>query len=224
MGRIFALSPAQGTPRFYLRGAGGGVIAAGMNYRAACLLASVVIFSSCQEKKEITVTETRAASTRDIAPKLFASSDERFRDAKPSPVNGETPQGWLALPASQFRLLNYRFGESGMGEVWVSLASGSVLDNVNRWFKQFDADPVDAAGLAKLPAATIAGSAGVLITAEGDYAGGMGAPPKPGFALAGVVASVNGQILTVKMVGPKAEVEAARPVLESFAKSLQMAE
>ncbi len=224
MGRIFAKSPAQGTPRFYLRGAGGGVIAAGMNYRAACLLASVVIFSSCQEKKEITVTETRAASTRDIAPKLFASSDERFRDAKPSPVKGETPQGWLALPASQFRLLNYRFGESGMGEVWVSLASGSVLDNVNRWFKQFDADPVDAAGLAKLPAATIAGSAGVLITAEGDYAGGMGAPPKPGFALAGVVASVNGQILTVKMVGPKAEVEAARPVLESFAKSLKMAE
>jgi hypothetical protein len=39
-----------------------------------------------------------------------------------------------------------------------------------------------------------------------------------------VVASVNGQILTVKMVGPKAEVEAARPVLESFAKSLKMAE
>jgi hypothetical protein len=195
-----------------------------MNYRAACLLASVVIFSSCREKKEITVTETRAASTRDIAPKLFATSDERFRDAKPSPVKGEIPQGWLALPASQFRLLNYRFGESGMGEVWVSLASGSVLDNVNRWFKQFGADPVDAAGLAKLPAASIAGSTGVWVTAEGDYAGGMGAPPKPGFALAGVVASVNGQILTVKMVGPKAEVETAKALLESFAKSLKMAE
>jgi hypothetical protein len=52
----------------------------------------------------------------------------------------------------------------------------------------------------------------------------MGAPPKPGFALAGVVASVNGQILTVKMVGPKAEVETAKPVIESFAKSLKMAE
>jgi hypothetical protein len=52
----------------------------------------------------------------------------------------------------------------------------------------------------------------------------MGAPPKPGFALAGVVTSVNGQILTVKMVGPKAEVEAAKPVLEKFAQSLRMAE
>jgi hypothetical protein len=195
-----------------------------MKCRAACLIASVVICSSCQEKKEITVTETRTPSTRDAAPKLFATSDERFRDAKPSPVKGETPQGWLALPASQFRLLNYRFGESGMGEVWVTLAAGTVLDNVNRWFKQFGVEPVDAAALAKLPAAAIAGSTGVLVTAEGDYAGGMGAPPKPGFALAGVVASVNGQILTVKMVGPKAEVEAAQPVLESFAKSLKMAE
>ena len=195
-----------------------------MKCRVACLLASAVIFSACEEKKEITVTETRAATTRDLAPKLFATSDERFRDAKPSPVKGETPEGWLVLPASQFRLLNYRFGESGMGEVWVSLASGSVLDNVNRWFKQFGASPVDAAALAKLPAATLAGSPGVWVTAAGDYAGGMGAPPKPGFALAGAVASVNGRILTVKMVGPKAEVEAARPVLESFAKSLRMAE
>ena len=52
----------------------------------------------------------------------------------------------------------------------------------------------------------------------------MGAPPKSGFALAGVVAAVGGQILTVKMVGPKAEVEAAKPVLEAYAKSLRMAE
>jgi hypothetical protein len=195
-----------------------------MNTRAACLLASVVMFSGCEEKKEITVTETRAATTRDLAPKLFATSDERFRDAKPSPVKADTPAGWLALPASQFRLLNYRFGESGMGEVWVSLAQGSVLDNVNRWLKQFDAPAVDAAGLAKLPTLTLAGSPGVWVTAAGDYVGGMGAPTKPGFALAGVVASVGGQILTVKMVGPKAEVEAAKPVLEAFVKSVRMAE
>ena len=195
-----------------------------MKTRAACLIASVVIFSGCEEKKEITVTETRAATTRDQAPKLFATSDERFRDAKPSPVKGDTPAGWLALPASQMRLLNYRFGESGTGEVWVSISQGSVLDNANRWLKQFAAPPIDAAALATLPAVTIAGSTGKWITAVGDYAGGMGAPPKTGFALAGVVASVGGQILTVKMVGPKAEVEAAKPMLEAYAKTVRMAE
>lgn len=195
-----------------------------MKARSACLLASLVIFSSCEEKKEVTVTEVRAATTRDSAPKLFATSDERFRDAKPSPVKADTPQGWLALPATQMRLLNYRFGDSGTGEVWVSISQGSVLDNVNRWFKQFGAEVVDQAGLAKLPSVSLAGSAGVWVTAVGDYESGMGAPMKPGFALAGVVASVDGQILTVKMVGPKAEVEAAKPTLEAYARSVRMAE
>ncbi len=195
-----------------------------MKCRAPCLLACVLGLFSCEEKKEIAVSETREPTTRDKSPKLFASSDERFRDAKPSPVKAETPQGWLALPASQFRLLNYRFGESGMGEVWVSLSQGSVLDNVNRWLKQFASSPLDQAALEKLPTVSLAGSAGVFVTAAGDYESGMGSPVKPGFGLAGVVASVGGQILTVKMVGPKAEVEAAKPVLEAYVKSLRMAE
>lgn len=195
-----------------------------MKCRAVCIIACAVIFSGCKEKQEITVTESRAATTRDNAPKLFATSDERFRDAKPSPVKGDAPKDWLALPSSQFRLLNYRFGESGMGEVWVSLASGSVLDNVNRWLGQFGAEPVDASGLAKLPPMEIAAVTGIRVEAEGDYASGMGAAPKPGFALAGVVASVGGEILTVKMVGPKAEVEKAKPALAAFAKSVRKAE
>ena len=209
--------------RFHLRGLGGRAIGADVNRQAACLIASLVILSSCEEKNEVVVTESRAETTRDKSPKLFATSDERFRDAKPSPVQGETPAGWLALPASQFRLLNYRFGESGMGEVWVSIAAGSVLDNVNRWLNQFGATTVDQAGLAKLRSVPIAGTTGTWVEAAGEYSSGMGAGPKPGFGLAGVVSSIDGRIVTVKMVGPKAEVEAARPVLEQFARSLKMA-
>lgn len=191
----------------------------------ACLWAAIAVFSSCEEKKEVVVTETRPHTTRDRTPKLRATSDERFRDAKPSPVKaGEVPEGWLALPASQFRLLNYRFGESGMGEVWVSISAGSVLDNVNRWLGQFGAEPIDAAALEKLRRVPIASATGVWVEAAGEYASGMGAPPKPGFALAGVVASTDRGILTVKMAGPKAEVAAAKPLLESFAKTLQLAD
>ncbi len=220
------LPPESAIPvtRFHLRRLDCTGIAADVNRRAACLIASLVVLSSCDGKKEVVVTETRAATTRDGSPKLFATSDERFRDTKPSPVKAATPAGWLALPATQIRLLNYRFGESGLGEVWVSISSGSVLDNVNRWLKQFGAPPIDAAGLAALRSVPIAGATGSWVETAGDYAGGMGAEPKPGFALAGVVASLNGRILTVKMVGPKAEVEAARPVLEKYAASLKMAE
>lgn len=173
---------------------------------------------------EITVTETRQPSTRDTSPKLFATSDERFRDAKPSPVKGETPEGWLVLPPTQMRILNYRFGSTGNGEVWVSLSQGTVLDNVNRWLKQFGAAAADEAAMAKLPTVSLAGAPGVFVVAEGNYEGGMGSPPKPGSALAGVVAPINGQILTVKMVGPKEDVAAARPALDRFIQSLRMAE
>ena len=170
------------------------------------------------------VTETRDVTTRDKPPRLFATSDERFRDAKPSPVKGRAPENWLSVPATQFRLLNYRFGESGHGEVWVTLAAGSVLENVNRWLGQFGATPINQAALDDLRKIPIAGGSGVWVEAEGEYASGMGSPPKPGFALAGVVASLRGEILTVKMVGPKAEVEAARADLENFAKSLELAD
>jgi hypothetical protein len=210
--------------RIHLRGGGRAFTAAHMKCKLTILIAGAVVISACQKKETVTVTETRGPTTRDRSPKLFATSDERFRDSKPSPVKGDTPENWLALPASQFRLLNYRFGESGMGEVWVSLSSGTVLNNVNRWLTQFGAATVDADGLEKLPPATIFGMTGKWVEAAGEYASGMGAPPQSGFALAGVVTAIDGQILTLKMVGPKAEVEAAKPVLEQFSKSLRKAE
>jgi hypothetical protein len=177
---------------------------------------------SCQERKsEVVVTETRSLTTKDIAPKLDATSDERFRDARPSPVQGTTPDGWLAQPATQMRFLNYRFGESGMGEAYVSISSGSILDNVNRWLGQFATDPMDASGIEKLKKLPIAGTSGVLVTASGTYASGMGAPPRDGYGLAGIIADIDGQILTVKLVGPEAEVREAIPSLESFANNLK---
>ena len=86
------------------------------------------------------------------------------------------------------------------------------------------ADSIDAAALEKLRSVPVGGATGVWVEASGEYASGMGAPPKPGFALSGVVASTGHGILTVKMVGPEAEVESAKPLLETFAKSLELAD
>ncbi len=210
---------------FPLRGFSSRTIAPAMKTPAFLALIAILPISSCRKPPaEVTVTETRALTSKDVAPKLFATSDQRFRDAKPSPVKAETPDGWLAMPATQMRLLNYRFGESGLGEVWVSVSSGSVLDNVNRWLGQFNAAKLDSNGLSELRSVPIAGASGVWVESEGDYAGGMGAPARPGYALAGVVADFGGRILTVKMVGPKAEVATAKATLESYAKSLSIAQ
>jgi hypothetical protein len=195
-----------------------------MKTRTLWLFAACTFLAACNKPSEVVVTETRPATTRDGTPKLFATSDERFRNAKPSPVLGDAPENWLVLPSSQFRLLNYRFGESGLGEVWVSLSSGTVLDNVNRWLGQFGAEQVEPSGLANLRSVPLAGTEGVWVEAAGDYEPGMGAPNQSGYGLAGVIAAVGGQILTVKMVGPEPEVKKEAAALESFAKSLRLAE
>lgn len=177
----------------------------------------------CEKSGErMLVEETRGETTKDVTPKMFATSDQRFRDIKPSPVEGNPPQNWLVLPSSQFRLLNYRFGESGTGEVYVSISSGGVMDNANRWLKQFGRDAMSAedfAGMEKIP---VVGLEGVWVEADGEYGSGMGADAKPGYGLAGVIASVGGQILTVKMVGPKNEVDAEKQALRAYIGSLRM--
>ena len=65
------------------------------------------------------------------------------------------------------------------------------------------------------------GTDGVWLETQGSFAGGMGKEPVDGYALAGVVASVNGQIITVKMVGPAAEVAAEKQVLQSYLKTVR---
>ncbi|KAB2640081.1 MAG: hypothetical protein DVB25_04540 [Verrucomicrobia bacterium] len=192
-----------------------------MQHRSAiCLALGLVVMAGCREKPVVRVTETRAVSSRDGAVRLFASSDERFGYTRRSPVVGNPPPGWTVAPANEFRLLNYRCGEGGSGEVWVSIASGTLADNVNRWLTQFGAQSLDEAGIQALRRLAILGGSGVWVQAEGQYAGGMGAAPKPGYGLAGVICEFEGQILTVKMVAPAAEVRAAIPALEAFIKSL----
>jgi len=195
-----------------------------MKAHIALVLVLLPLIGSCGRNDELEVTETRSITTRDTTPKLFASSDERFRDAKPSPVRADTPDGWLQRPSTQFRLLNYGFGESGLGEVWVTITGGSVMENANRWLAQFGAELLDREGFEALRQVPVAGGSGVWVEAEGEYAPGMGTPPRPGFGLAGVVASLRGDIVTVKMVGPRAEVLAEREVLENFANNLKLAD
>jgi len=189
------------------------------------LFIAISMLCSCKKVPlVVTSTETRELSTKDGPVKLNASSDERFRDSQPSPLQGDAPSNWLSRPASQFRLLNFAFGSSGTGEVYVSKSQGSVLDNVNRWMKQFAQPNLDDAGLEKLEKIALLGTEAIWVTAEGTYAGGMGKEPVEGFALAGVVGRVGNDIYTVKMVGPKEEVAAEKEKLQAYVKSLRMAE
>lgn len=177
----------------------------------------------CEKPKErMMVEEMRKKTTKDVSPKMFATSDERFRDIKPSPVEGNAPNSWVALPAKQFRLLNYRFGESGQGEVYVSLSSGTVRDNANRWLRQFGREAMSDEEFGGMEKILVVGSEGVWLELSGEYGAGMGADAKQDYGLTGVIAEVDGQILTVKMVGPKNEVYAEKHSIRNYIGTLRI--
>jgi hypothetical protein len=200
-----------------------------MKYGAA-LLSIPLMLVSCGERKEVVADETRPLTMRESNLNLEADNDERFRPARPEPVvpveappspvaAAEVPGDWSEEPSTGFRLLNYRFGTTG--QIYVSASRGGVIDNVNRWLKQFGQDPLDAAGLENLEPVETAGHRGVWVATEGDFGGGMGQSPQSGWALRGVVTENEGQILTVKMLGPAAEVAAQEENLRAFVAGLK---
>lgn len=191
---------------------------------AFAMFATILFFTSCEKEKErVLIEETRRSTTKDYEAKLFATSDQRFRDAKPSPLQGNPPENWLVLPSTQMRILNYRFGDSGMGEVYVSISSGGVKDNADRWLKQFGKDVMSAEDFEAMEKVSVAGGEGVWVEAEGTFdAGAMGSGPKSGYGLAGVVVNVGGKILTVKMLGPKAEVDEEENKLRKYVGTLKI--
>lgn len=178
-----------------------------------------LLVCSCDRPAEVVVTETRRATLLDSKPKQFATSNERFGQAGASPVRGRAPEAWRELPGDQFRMLNYRF--EGGGEVWVSLAGGTVLDNVNRWLGQFGKEPITTAALQDLRKVPIAGREGRWVEASGSTVVRQTGETRDGQAMAGIITEIDGRVLTVKMVGPKDGVEAQKAALEAFAASLE---
>lgn len=185
-------------------------------------LLGVCLVVGCEKRESrVVVSEVRGVTTKDGALRLDATADERFRDAKPSPVEGGfLPEGWLQRPSTQMRLLNYGFGVDG--EVWVSLSQGSVLENVNRWLKQFAEEAITGEELGKLREVDLGKLKGVWVEAKGDYnAGMMAGGMKKNRAMAGVIGKTSrGEILTVKMIGSPEEVEREKGKLEAYCRGL----
>lgn len=198
----------------------------------AVLLSIPLFFAACGKRDEVTAEGTRPLTMRDENLKLDATSDQRFQQGRPAPattveappspvVAGTVPEGWEELPSSGFRLINYRFGSEG--QAYVSVSRGGVFENVNRWLKQFGKDAVDAAGLDAMEKIEVAGYKGVWVEADGEFGGGMGQQAQSDWSLRGVVAEGDEGILTVKMLGPAAEVAAEGDRLRAFVEGLEPA-
>ena len=168
------------------------------------------------------ITNTRDISGYEAKPKLFAYPQERFGDER---LRWETPPGWAQAERSQMRPVNLTFGPNKEGECYLSMlpgGAGGLLANVNRWRKQMGQPEITEEELAQLPRKGLMGIEGVLVTVDGDYTNVGASEAKPGYRLMGIVAVLGDAGLFVKMVGPKAVVEANAAAFDQFVASLSL--
>lgn len=127
------------------------------------------------------------------------------------------PEGWVQLPSRQFRAINLKVGEV---ECYVSvLTGGGVAGNLNRWRGQMGQAPLTAAEIDKLETITIFEREARFLDTTGTYES-MLAGSKDGYRMRAVYAQFPQFAMSVKMVGPDAEVVGQDAAFRSFCASL----
>jgi hypothetical protein len=105
--------------------------------------------------------------------------------------------------------------------------AGGLLANVNRWYAQMGAAPIDAAALDALPRAGLLGSPAPLVRIDGSFAG-MGGETVDDARLLGLVleipatADTPGFTLFLKATGPRAVLAAEESAFLDLARSLRI--
>ena len=213
---------------------------------AASGLLAVCLLSSCSRVKErMEITETREISTHAAPAEAGATSEQRFAPAlralgmdKTEEQQGQQPSlrdlltwtapaGWAEAPAgsdpSGMRLVDMRFGEKQEGECYISIMpgpAGGLNANLNRWRKQMGQPDYTDEEIAKLPKKPLFKRDGVYAEFDGDYKGVGMTEASKGYRLAGVIHSAEQATIFVKMIGPKALVEANTAAFDQFCQSI----
>jgi hypothetical protein len=192
----------------------------------------------CGPSSRVPITRTRPLTEAESSPVLGAGSRDRFKFALPSmpstptlpssppdsgPLQWSTPEGWR-VQEHPMRDISLAFGESG--ECYVMRAGGTVADNVNRWRQQMGLPALSAEEVAGLPTRPLFGKPAVFTALDGTFKG-MGAQDGlPDHRLLGLILPevTPGQSLFIKMVGPRAQVEANEASFQAFCDSLRLAD
>lgn len=160
-----------------------------------------MLLVSCQESNEpIEITERRELTSYDTEGNLKVVM----------------PSDWRRVPSTKFRDFNCKFNEDG--EVYISIASGGIKENAERWMKQFGSD--EELVVEDLTTVDSMGGKGRVIEARGTFQGMRGLNIEDA-ALLGMMVESGGNLITVKMVAKADEVAAQRENFMAFCRSIE---
>jgi hypothetical protein len=172
--------------------------------------------------KELPAFEGFLASLRLEAPAKAAPAPGHAAGGGASGLSWDLPKGWREVPAGVMQLATFKLGEGERTDCSISEAMGDLLGNLNRWRGQMGLEPAAEAAAAALPEVEVLGGKARLVELAGTFKGRGGAAIDNAKML-GVILPRPGSSLFVKMVGPGADVDAARDGFLALCKSLRPA-
>jgi len=188
---------------------------------AATLVLAPFLLLSCGPGEVVEISEVRDLPTGRTSPKVGASPEERF-GIRQHPFVWSAPSSWLAQAESQFRIINYRADKNT--ECYVTVlpgGGGGIVPNLNRWRGQMGLDPIGEDGLSGLGLKPLLGAEAYSVSLDGTFQG-MGADEaEGGYRMLGLIQEFGGLMVSVKMIGPVAEVEAGSEEFYTFCESIR---
>lgn len=181
---------------------------------------SFVLLAACGPSGPTGIDDPRELTERRLKPVTELSHAQRFGAEPLSTGTGgaprtptptlDLPPGWEHLEPSAFRNLNFRPAGDPELECYLTVLGGDgggQLNNVNRWRGQMSLEPLSAIELVELERVNFLGVPAVLVDLEGSFTG-MGGAPKEDWRMLGLLATVPGQAVSLKLTGPSGKVGA----------------
>ena len=171
---------------------------------------------ACSKKKErkITIDTPRPLTNLDITADRPVQSLQTENTVS---YSYNQPDTWHKQQPTSFRKINFTFGTAG--EIYLSESRGGILPNANRWLGQFGADAITSIDqLEKIP---LLSGTGYLVSATGSFKGMRMAHPVDNYKLLGALIEIDGELITIKMTGPSAEVSNQELSFRTFCSSLK---
>ena len=201
----------------------------------ACALAIGLV--GCGDPGPYEITEVREVTGIGPGDTGRMSSAERFGARRRPPADGipghgpapasakpaytwTLPAGWEDVPVRPMQMRDASFAAPDGVDVSLLVGRPSpLLANVNRWRGFMGADAIEADGLDALVFELPKGKKGVLVDLRGTYTPRMG-DAKEGQRFLGFLLGEPDHLLSVRMLGPEAAVDAAAEDLKTFLRSL----
>ena len=176
------------------------------------------VLVSCKElPKEVEITEQRELTQYDD-PTVFKTGYDRII-AKTQPLE------WRRVNGTEFRVLNYAAGESTEIAVGI-VGAGGLLANFNRWEREYGAQNEEVmTSLSGLQRVIMMGREAYMIQLKGFFQKKVAGQLMKfeGWSTTGVICDVGeGVLVTVKMMGPEAEVVAQQDNFMDFLQNLKI--